>query len=114
MKAQDLLVNPKLQATVVGSTATTGTATMMEWLPSHLGIAATVLGIASTVIIIYFSISKGRLEREKLELELKIIREMEEERKADRRHGRRKTDLPCTSLEETIQRGRPKQESKSI
>jgi len=63
--------------------ATTGSGISLSWLdviPNDIGKLATVVGILLSCVLIYTHMRKGRLEYEKVRLELKLMREKEERR----------------------------------
>ncbi len=69
-----MLENTKIAATVATGTTASGLSSLLEIIPDDIGKLATVVGIALSLVLIYFHIRKGRLEKRKLELE---VRELE-------------------------------------
>lgn len=73
--------NVKLAASTSLATATTGTITWLEWIPSDIGKLATVIGIILSSILIYTHIKKAQRDKElhiiemaKKQLELEQLR----------------------------------------
>lgn len=73
--------NVKLAASTSLATATTGTITWLEWIPSDIGKLATLIGIALSTILIYTHIKKAQRDKElhiiemaKKQLELEQLR----------------------------------------
>lgn len=71
---QELAANPKVAAGVSAATASTGLATVMEWLPSVLGVIGSLLGITLSIVLIVVNIRKHRAEMEVIAERLKNVR----------------------------------------
>ena len=86
-----LLNSAKIATSVAATTVTTGLGTVLEWIPNDIGKLATVIGIILSSVLIYTHWRKGRIEYQKVKLEIKIIRRREAERQIE---GGRRLDDP--------------------
>ena len=67
----DLIHSPLVAKSVAGATAATGLeAFFVQYVPWLLSMSATVVGIILSVVLIMNHWQKGKLEREKLRLEI--------------------------------------------
>lgn len=73
MSVKELATNPKIGAIVGATTAGTGIWTILDWIPTDIGKAATIVGIVLSLVLIYTHLRKGRAEVKKLKLETKIL-----------------------------------------
>lgn len=55
-------------------TAGTGISSWLAWIPEDIGKLATLVGIMLSIVLIYVHLRKGRLEREKLKLEMEVLK----------------------------------------
>ncbi len=64
-----------VKTAVVVATGTTGAgvSSWLELIPNDIGKLATIAGIILSIVLIYSHIGKGRLERRKLELEIRKL-----------------------------------------
>lgn len=56
-------IGQKIGAATSGGTILTGVGTYFEYLPALMGVAASLMGIILSTVVIYCTITKGRLER---------------------------------------------------
>ena len=56
-------IGQKIGAATSGGTLLTGISTYLEILPGLLGVVASLMGIILSVVVMYCTISKNRLER---------------------------------------------------
>lgn len=68
-----MLENTKVAATVATGTTASGVSSLLDIIPDDIGKLATLVGIALSMVLIYFHIRKGRLEKKKLELEIRKL-----------------------------------------
>ncbi len=73
MSIKDVATDPKVAGAV--STATTALGTFLDLIPNDIGKLATLVGIALSAVLIYTHIRKGRLEYQKIQLEIDQLRE---------------------------------------
>ncbi len=73
MSIKDVATDPRVAGVV--STATTGLGTFLDIIPNDIGKLATLVGIALSAVLIYTHIRKGRLEYQKIQLEIDQLRE---------------------------------------
>ena len=66
-------------ATVMG-TIGSGMGTALDMIPNDIGKLATLLGIVLSTVLIYTHFRKGRIEYQKTQLEIIILKEKEAER----------------------------------
>lgn len=78
--AQEVANNPKIASVVSAITTGTGVGTLLELIPDDIGKLATLAGFILSCVLIYTHIRRGRIEYEKTELEVTILREKEAER----------------------------------
>lgn len=77
---QELASNPKVASMVSAATTGTGLGTFLEWIPNEIGKLATLVGIVLSLVLIYTHWRKGRIEYQKTQLEIAILKEKEAER----------------------------------
>jgi len=68
-----MLEDVKTAVAVATGTTATGVSTWLEYIPDDIGKLATVVGVILSIVLIYSHIKKGRLERRKLELEIRKL-----------------------------------------
>ncbi len=73
--APELLTNIKFAWAWVVTTLGAGTGTILELIPTHIGTVASLLGCVLTVVLIRSHRSKSALEQEKLKLEIKALKD---------------------------------------
>lgn len=73
---EEILHNPKIAATVSAMTTGTGAGTFLDWIPNDIGKLATVIGIILSIILIRVHL----IGLKKAQLELKIMKDKEQER----------------------------------
>jgi uncharacterized membrane protein YfcA len=81
-------------ATVMG-TIGSGMGTALEMIPNDIGKLATLVGIILSSVLIYTHFRKGRIEYEKTQLEISILKEKEAER-IEAANRRKDSGLPAT------------------
>lgn len=87
MSAIDLMSDIKVAWLTVTGTIGSGLGTALEMIPNDIGKLATLIGIILSVVLIYTHLRKGRIEYEKVRLEIIILKEKEAERlEANRRN----------------------------
>jgi hypothetical protein len=97
--AQEIANNPKIASGV--SAATTGAGLWVEWIPDDIGKIATLVGIILSCVLIYTHIRRGRIEYEKTQLEISILREKEAER-IDKALQRRAAGKPTRREDDVV------------
>lgn len=75
---RELAQSAKVAAATSATTAGSGMATWLEWIPSDIGKLATLIGLSLSVVLIYTHIKKYRREEEKHKLEIEILRKQAE------------------------------------
>lgn len=68
--ASTAMQSPKIAMAVSGGTITTGASTWLDMIPDDIGKLATMAGLLLSSVLIYNHASRGRLERDKLRLEI--------------------------------------------
>lgn len=93
---QELASNPKIASAVSAATTGTGLGTLLDLIPNEIGKLATLVGIVLSSVLIYTHWRKGRIEYQKTQLEILILKEKEAERleAALRRNRRQGDDQP--------------------
>lgn len=86
MNAIDLVSDIKVAWATVMGTIGSGLGTAMEMIPNDIGKLATLIGCILSVVLIYTHLRKGRIEYEKVRLEIIILKEKEAERLEANRH----------------------------
>ena len=76
----ELVQNPKVAWSMSTLTTGTGLGTILDAIPNDIGKLATVVGIILSSVLIYTHSRKGRIEYEKTQLEILILKETESER----------------------------------
>ncbi len=71
---QEVAQNAKIAAATSLTTAGSGMATWLEWVPSDIGKLATLIGIILSSVLIYTHIKKSKRDEEKHALEMEILR----------------------------------------
>ena len=61
-------------AVTSGGTIGAGVATLLQWIPVTCGAVASLCGACLSVVLIVHHVKKGRLEREKLRIEIDRLR----------------------------------------
>ena len=82
---QELAQDIKVALGVGTATTSTGTATVLDWIPNDIGKLASLVGIALSVVLIYTHFRRSRLtdiEYKKTLLEIEILKAKEAERLA--------------------------------
>lgn len=74
MSVSNLISDVRTGAAVSTATAGTGLSTILEWIPNDIGKLASVVGIVLSLVLIYTHTRKGRLEREKIELDIELLK----------------------------------------
>lgn len=77
---QQLASNPKIASGVSAMTTGTGLGTFLDWIPNDIGKLATLVGIVLSLVLIYTHWRKGRIEYQKTQLEILVLKEKEAER----------------------------------
>jgi len=77
--------NPTVQKAVAASTVGTGVATGLEWVPTSLGVIASLVGLALSMVLIYTNLSQHRLKMQLLKRDLagRRAREGRQDRRDD-------------------------------
>jgi len=70
---QEIVSNPKVAVSVFTATWWSGTATLLEWLPTGLGMLATSVGICLSIVLICTHIKKAKLDEAKHKLEMDLL-----------------------------------------
>lgn len=96
---QELASNPKIASTVSAATTTTGIGTCLEWIPNEIGKLATLVGIVLSLVLIYTHWRNGRIEYQKTQLEIAILKEKEADR-LDAARRRKEEGLPVRMSED--------------
>ena len=68
-----MLEDVRTAAAVATGTTATGLSTWLEFIPDDIGKLATLAGVILSCVLIYSHIKRGRLERRKLELEIRKL-----------------------------------------
>lgn len=76
----ELAQNPKVASAVSTVTTGTGIGTFLDLIPDDIGKLATLVGIVLSSVLIYTHWRKGRIEYQKTQLEILILKEKEAER----------------------------------
>lgn len=80
----ELAQNPKIATLVSTVTTGTGLGTFLDVIPNDIGKLATLVGIVLSSVLIYTHWRKGRIEYEKIQLEILALKEESaHRRKAD-------------------------------
>ena len=91
----DNLVNDiKVAWTTVVGTIASGMGIALEMIPNDIGKLATLVGIILSSVLIYTHFRKGRIEYQKTQLEICILKEKEAER-VEAANRRRDSGLPA-------------------
>lgn len=96
----ELAQNPKVASAVSTLTTGTGLGTFLDLIPNDIGKLATLVGIVLSSVLIYTHWRKGRIEYEKTQLEILVLKEKEAER-IEATHRRKEAGLPATRLEDS-------------
>lgn len=75
MTTSDLLNNLKLAWVTAVGTASTGTATLMEWIPTDVGKIASLFGVILTIVLIRLHWRNGNAKYELTKLESKELQQ---------------------------------------
>lgn len=73
----EVLQNPKTGVAVSTTTTGSGLGTVLDLIPNDIGKLATVVGILLSLTIIYVHIARLRMDKQRNELELEILRQKE-------------------------------------
>ncbi len=95
----ELAQNPKIASVVSTVTTGTGLGTFLDVIPNDIGKLATLVGIVLSSTLIYTHWRKGRIEYQKTQLEILVLKEKEVER-IESAHRRKEAGLPATRLED--------------
>lgn len=95
----ELAQNPKVASAVSTLTTGTGLGTFLDLIPNDIGKLATLVGIVLSSVLIYTHWRKGRIEYEKTQLEILVLKEKEAER-IEAAHRRKEAGLPATRSED--------------
>ena len=95
----ELAQNPKVASAVSTVTTGTGLGTFLDVIPNDIGKLATLVGIVLSSVLIYTHWRKGRIEYEKTQLEILVLKEKEAER-IEAAHRRKEAGLPATRSED--------------
>ena len=76
----ELVQNPKVAWSMSTLTTGSGLGTILDAIPNDIGKLATVVGIILSSVLIYTHSRKGRIEYEKTQLEILVLKEKESER----------------------------------
>lgn len=74
---QEIIQSPKVGHAVAAITATAGTSTWMDWIPSDIGKLVSLVGLVLTVVLIrlhWQSLKNKELENVKLKLEIENLK----------------------------------------
>ena len=71
---QEAAQSAKIAAATSATTAGSGMATWLEWIPSDIGKLATLIGLTLSIVLIYTHLKKYKREEEKHKLEIEILR----------------------------------------
>lgn len=96
----ELAQNPKVASAVSTLTTGTGLGTFLDVIPNDIGKLATLVGIVLSTVLIYTHWRKGRIEYEKTQLEILVLKEKEAER-IEAAHRRKEAGLPATRSEDS-------------
>ncbi len=80
MSATNLISDIKIAWVTVMGTIGSGLGTFLEMIPNEIGKLATLLGIVLSSVLIYTHVRNGRLQYEKTQLEILVLKEKEAER----------------------------------
>lgn len=69
----NIIQDTKTALTVATGTTGVGVSSWLDWIPDDIGKLATLVGIALSLVLIYVQLRKGRLERQKLKIELEVL-----------------------------------------
>lgn len=95
----ELAQNPKVASAVSTLTTGTGLGTFLDLIPNDIGKLATLVGIVLSSVLIYTHWRKGRIEYEKTQLEILVLKEKEAER-IEAAHRRKEAGLPANRRED--------------
>ncbi len=95
----ELAQNPKIASAVSTVTTGTGLGTFLDLIPNDIGKLATLVGIVLSSVLIYTHWRKGRIEYEKTQLEILVLKEKEAER-IEAALRRKEAGLPATRSED--------------
>lgn len=70
---QQISESAKVAAATSATTAGSGMATWLEWIPSDIGKLATLIGLTLSIVLIYTHLKKYKREEEKHKLEIEIL-----------------------------------------
>lgn len=93
----EIAQNPKTAIAVSTGTVGAGTGTALEKLPAMLGIIASSMGILLTTTLLVIHITRWRLQRVQLQLEINDLQAREAERAA------MAAQSPCRRADDPIQ-----------
>ena len=88
--------NPKIASGVSALTTGTGVGTFLDWIPTDIGKLATLVGIVLSIILIRVHLAGFK----KTQLEIKILKEEQKERRENARR-RREAGEECRREEDT-------------
>jgi uncharacterized membrane protein YfcA len=100
MNVTDLMSDIKIAWVTVMGTIGSGLGTVLEMIPNEIGKLATLVGIVLSSVLIYTHWRKGRIEYQKTQLEILILKEKEAER-IDSAHRRKEEGLPARRCDDT-------------
>lgn len=95
----ELAQNPKVASAVSTVTTGTGLGTFLDVIPNDIGKLATLVGIVLSSVLIYTHWRKGRIEYEKTQLEILVLKEKEAER-IEAAHRRKEAGEPARRKED--------------
>jgi hypothetical protein len=76
----DIATNAKTAIAVSAATTSTGLGAWLDVIPDDIGKLATLAGAVLSIVLVYTHTMRGRVERQKLKLEVTILEEKEWER----------------------------------
>lgn len=94
MSVTNLVSDIKVAWATVMGTIGSGMGTALEMIPNDIGKLATLVGIILSSVLIYTHFRKGRIEYEKTQLEISILKDKEAER-IEAANRRRNSGLPA-------------------
>lgn len=95
----ELAQSPKIASAVSTVTTGTGLGTFLDIIPNDIGKLATLIGIILSTVLIYTHWRKGRIEYQKTQLEILVLKEKEAER-IESAHRRKEAGLPANRKED--------------
>lgn len=78
--ATEMMTDDKIAKGTIGAGTAAATGTIMDWLPSFVGLTASFVTIIFTLFLLYFHIKKHKMEVREHELRIKNLKEELERR----------------------------------